>query len=119
TETRDGSSEGRIREVLREAQMNNVFVYTVDISHVMTELTGKSIPPRPDPIPAEAQHVPGYAPQTPTMIDSDTRDLGNWLKVIPEIFTATKYMIVDNPATVLTNYTGGRQYSFIKQKTLE
>src|SRR5579884_378 len=119
SETRDGSSEGRIREVLREAQLNNVLVYTVDISHVMTELTGKAIPPRPDPIPAEAQHVPGYAPQTPTAIDTNTRDLGNWLNIIPEIFTAAKYKIVDNPATVLTQYTGGRQYSFVKQKTLE
>ncbi len=119
SETRDRGSQGRIRDVLTAAQFNNVLVYSIDISHVMTDLTGKDLPPRPDPIPAEAQHVPPFAPQTPTSIDANTRDLGNWLKVLPEIFTAAKYTIVDNPVEVLTKFTGGRQYSFVKQKALE
>src|SRR5581483_11140252 len=119
TETRDRGSQGRIRDALNAAQFADVLVYTIDISHLMTELTGTPIPPRPDPIPPEAQHVPGYAPQTPTMIDANTRDLGNWLNVFPEIFTTAKYVFVDNPAETLTKFTGGRQYSFVKQKALE
>jgi len=119
SETRDRGSQGRIRDALIAAQFANVLVYSIDISHMMTDLTGEAMPPRPDPIPAEAQHVPPFAPGTPTSIDSDSRNLGNWLNVLPEIFTAAKYKFVDNPVEVLTRYTGGRQYGFIKEKALE
>ena len=119
SETHDRGSQGHIRDVLEAAQFANVLVYSIDISHFMTDLTGTPMPPRPDPIPAEAQHVPGFAVQTPTAIDSDTRDLGNWLNTLPEIFTAAKGIFVDNPVQVLTRYTGGRQFTFMKEKALE
>lgn len=119
SETHDRGSQGRIRDVLEAAQFANVLVYSIDISHFLTDVTGTAMPPRPDPIPAEAQHVPPFAPQTPTSIDSDTRDLGNWLNTLPEIFTAAKGIFVDNPVQTLTRYTGGRQFAFIKERALE
>ena len=52
SETRDVSSEARLRETLIAAQLNNVTVYTVDISRIVTSLTAKQQPPRMDPLSA-------------------------------------------------------------------
>ena len=118
SETRDGSSEARVREVLNEAQFANVVIYTIDISHLMKELTGEPMTPRPDPIPATAQHVPAGAAQAPGTMLSNTNP-GNAIPLFVEIFKATKGLFVDSPATVYTRFTGGKQYYFISQRNLE
>src|SRR6202051_2168813 len=66
SETRDQASEGRVREALIDAQLSNVFVYTVDITQLAVRLTEKPTPPRPDPIAVTAR--PGVLgnPSTPT-----------------------------------------------------
>jgi VWFA-related protein len=122
SETRDNGSEGRLREVLNEAQFKNVIVYTININRALTMLTKKMPPPRQDHLPAGARPVPPGAPMTPSTTEQITGYRGatfNIVPVIEEIFTQVKGIFISNPAEVMTRYTGGREYSFINQRTLE
>ena len=71
SETRDLGSEGKKREVLFAADINNVKVYAVDMSRFVEVISGKSQkPPRPDPMPATARQgtLPANVPATPTSV---------------------------------------------------
>jgi VWFA-related protein len=122
SETRDKASEGRAREALIDAQLMNVMVYSVDISQIVRRLTEKPLPPRPDAhLPAE-RNLPGGVPSTPLTVAQATGGNGNSAQFGPllkEIYTDTKRIFVDNPVEVFTKGTGGREYSFLKQRALE
>ncbi len=117
TETRDNGSEARAREVLLEAQFRNVLIYTIDISHLVAGFTSHADPGRPDPIPPEAHHLPTGQASTPTM--QSQMNLGNWTPAFVEIFRGVKGIFVDNPAELYTKWTGGREYPFTNQRSLE
>ena len=118
SEKRDRASENHTRDALNDAQFANVSIYSIDISHLMAQFTGKAEPPRPNPIPATATHVPGGGVQTPTSVDIQ-QNSGNVIPLFVEIFKATKSLFVDDPLDVFTRFTGGKEYSFISQKSLE
>ncbi len=117
-EKRDRGSELRLREALTEAQFANVSIYSLDISTVVAALTDKGIPPRPPSIPAEAQHLPGGYASTPTTVEQNYY-LGNYVPIFVDIFKAVKSVFVDDTLDVFTRFTGGREYSFIGEKSLE
>jgi VWFA-related protein len=121
SETRDMSSEARLRETLIAAQLNNVTVYTVDISRIVTSLTAKPQPPAVDPMPAAAYNLPGPGPTTPTSV-AQAYQVGNRAEFVPllkELYMGTKRIFVDNPAEVFTEQTGGAQFTFKKERGLE
>ena len=121
SETRDVSSEARLRETLINAQLNNVTVYTIDISRLVTSLTSKPQPPAPDPFPPAARNLPGPSPSTPTTV-AQAYQIGNSVEFIPllkEIYLGVKRVFVENPAEVLSESTGGTQFGFHKQHGLE
>ena len=122
TETRDGGSEGRLREALLEAQIHNVIVYTININRAIGMLTRKMPVPRPDPVPVGARPVPGGAPMTPGTTEALSGYRGqsaNFVPVFIEIFKQAKGLFVDNPVEVMTEYTGGREFPFTTQRSLE
>jgi len=117
SESRDNGSEMRVKEVMTAAELNDVVIFTVDVSHLMTSLTGRTEPNRPNPIPPQARPLPGGVIGSPT---TDMQmEMGNWIPAIKEIFTATKAIFVKNPLEVFTKYSGGREYSFMTQRSLE
>ena len=121
SETHDQSSEARLKETLIGAQLANISIYTVNISHFITSLTGKSQPPRPNAQPASAYSMPGGQPSTPTTIEHKT-GLGDRVEFVPlgkEIYKDVKGIFVDNTATLFTQQTGGTEYSFMRQRGLE
>ena len=121
SETRDLASEGKFRETLIDAQLSNVTIYSVNISRMVTALTAKPEPPRPDPLPPAAHNLPGGQPNTPTTVQNYTR-LGNRLEFAPmikEIYKDAKGLFVDNASTIFTDQTGGEQYTFYREKGLE
>jgi VWFA-related protein len=117
-EKRDRGSELRLREALTEAQFDNVSIYSLDISTVVAALTDKGVPPRPPSVPAEAQHLPGGYAATPTTVEQNYY-LGNYVPVFVDIFKAVKSVFVDDTLDVFTRFTGGREYSFVGEKSLE
>ncbi len=117
-EKRDRGSELRLREALTESQFANVSIYSLDISTIVAALTDKGIPPRPPPIPAEAQHLPGGGTSTPTTMEQNYYN-GNYVPVFVDIFKAVKSVFVDDTLDVFTRFTGGREYSFVGEKSLE
>ena len=122
TETIDRGSEGHMREALLEAQFHNIQVYTVNINRLITTLTDKGQPPRFDPYaPGQRARIPGQ-PMTPSVNQAAFGISGNSANFTPlliELFRQTKAIFFDNPAEVFTKYTGGREYSFINQATME
>jgi VWFA-related protein len=118
SEKKDKSSEGKLREALTAAQLANVSIYSIDISHLVASFTSRAQDPRPDPIPATAQHVPAGAVQTPTSIGVQ-QSAGNYVPMFEEIFKGVKSIFVDDQINVFTRFTGGKQFSFVSQKSLE
>lgn len=122
SETIDRGSEGRMREALLEAQIHNVQIYTVNINRLITSLTDKGQPPRFDPYaPGQRARIPGQ-PMNATTNQTAFGIGGNAANFTPlliELFRQTKAIFFDNPAEVFTKYTGGKEYSFINQSTLE
>ncbi len=120
-ETRDGGSEGHVREVMTEAQIYNVQAYTVNINRVVTTLFARPEPPRPDPVATTARNMPPGAAVTPTTVAAagGAGMYGNYIPGFVEIFKQVKGIFVDNPAEVLTRYTGGKEYSFSSQRGLQ
>jgi VWFA-related protein len=122
SETRDKGSEGKVRDALMDIQMNNVSVYSVDISRMMAGLTSRPPDPRPDTLPPAMYPVPTQVPATPTTVMQTTGGQGSSAQFVPllvEIFKGTKAIFVDNPVEVFTRGTGGTEFSFGKQKGLE
>lgn len=113
----DRGSELRLREALTEAQFANVSIYSIDISSFVAGLTSEAMPQRPPAIPPEAQHLPGGYPATPTTIDQNYY-MGNWVPLFVDIFKAVKSVFVDDTLDVFTKFTGGREYSFVGEKSL-
>jgi VWFA-related protein len=117
-EKRDRGSEARIREALTEAQFANVAIYSLDISSTMATLTTRGDPPPPPSIPTTAQHIPAGGALTPTTVDQNYYN-GNYIPVFVDIFKAVKSLFVDDTLDVFTRFTGGKEYAFVSEKSLE
>jgi VWFA-related protein len=118
SEKRDKGSENRLREALTAGQFANVAIYSLDISTLVATLTAKPEIPRPQPIPTTAQHIPAGGALTPTTIDQNFNN-GNYIPMFVDIFTAVKSIFVDDQVDVFTRFTGGKQFSFVSEKSLE
>jgi VWFA-related protein len=122
SETLDRSSEANVKEVATELQIHNVDVFTLNMSRLISRLTEKPQVPRPDPLPPGARPRPGMAAGDPTTQAQMMGTFGYGADLVPaivEIFRATKAIFVKNPAEVYTQFTGGREYSFMTQADLE
>lgn len=117
-EKRDRGSEAHVREALTEAEFANVTIFSVDISSLVATLTGTPIPPPPPSIPTTAQHVPAGGAQTPTTIDQNYYN-GNVIPVFVDIFKAVKSIFIDDTLDIFTRFTGGKQYAFVSERSLE
>lgn len=118
SEKRDRGSEARIREALEEAEFANVTIYSLDISSLAATVTGTPIPPRPPAIPTTAEHVPAGGALTPTTVEQNYYT-GNYIPLFVDIFKGVKSLFVDDTLDVFTRFTGGREYGFVSEKSLE
>jgi VWFA-related protein len=121
-ETRDVSSEARLREALYFLQINNVVFYSVDMSRFITTLTAPTPDPRPVTLPPAAYPVPGLVPATPTTVAQTFGLEGQSAEFVPlmvEIFRDVKAIFKDNPVEAFTKGTGGSEFGFHSQRTLE
>ena len=121
-ETRDLGSESRAREALIGLQVNNVIFYGVDMSRFLSTLTAPPNPGRPDNLPPAMHSMPGLTPATPTTVAQAYGSNAGRAEFIPlmvEIFKDVKAIFVDNPVELFTKGTGGSEFGFHSQRTLE
>lgn len=117
SESRDKGSEIRVRDVLTNAEFNDVVIYPVNISHLLTSLTTAPHTAAPDNRPPGAVHLPAGIVATPTT--ESQHAMGDYIPIFVEIFKGAKSVFVPNPLEVYAKYTGGREYSFKTQGALE
>jgi VWFA-related protein len=124
-ETRDGSSENRLREVLMEMELKNVMLYAVDMSRLASTFTSRIDPGRQNTLPPamRAQNLPPFYPATPTSVAVTTQQgiapRAELLPLLVELFKDVKAVFKDNPVEAFTKGTGGTELSFYKQRGLE
>ena len=121
-ETRDAGSETRVRQALIELQLNNISFYSVNMSRFMTTLTAPPPVPRPDNRPPAAHQLPGGVPSTPTTVAQTYGQNGGRAEFLPlmlELFRDAKAVFKDNPVEAFTKGTGGSEFGFHSQRTLE
>ncbi len=119
SENRDKGSSFKTREVLTEADFRNVYIYSVNVSQLLASLTSKAQPNRPSIYSLPPGAVPLPLGQVNTATTESQMNMGNWVPALKDIFDAAKGVFVPDPLDVYTKYTGGRQFSFKSQKTLE
>lgn len=119
SENRDKGSGMKPRDVLTAADFAEVYIYSVNVSQLLAALTGKAQPNRPSQysLPPGATPLPLGQINTPTT--ESQMNMGNWVPALKQIFDAAKGIFVPDPLDVYTRYTGGREFSFKSQKTLE
>lgn len=98
SEKRDQGSESKLRDAVAEAELNNILIYSLNISraHAVRQV-----------------FVPAYGGPRGTAISLDL------IQLIKEIYSGVKNAAIENPLSVLTRYTGGREYSFFKEHAFE
>jgi VWFA-related protein len=123
-ETRDVSSEMRLREVLIDLQLKNVMFYSVDMSRLFSTITARPDPGRQNNLPpAMSPHLPSNVPATPTSVQQAT-GYGNagraeFVPAMVELFKDVKAIFKDNPVEAFTKGTGGTELSFYRTRGLE
>jgi VWFA-related protein len=120
-ETRDMGSESRTREVMINLQLSNVTLYSVDMSRFITTLTAPPTLARPDPLPPAMHPMPGGVPATPTTVQQmyGINSRAEFLPLMLEIFKDAKAIFKANPVELFTKGTGGSEFGFHSQRTLE
>jgi VWFA-related protein len=117
-ENRDKGSEIKsVREVLTEAEFNNIVFYPINISQLVAALTSKAQPNRPSTIPPGGQNLP--MGQISTGTTDMQMEMGNWVPALKDIFDAAKGIFVPDPLDVYAKYTGGREFAFKSDKALQ
>ena len=119
SENRDKGSSIKSREVMTEADFKNVYIYSVNVSQLLTSLTGKAQPNRPSQYSLPPGATPLPLGQINTATTESQMNMGNWIPALKDIFDAAKGVFVPDPLDIYTKYTGGREFSFKSQKTLE
>lgn len=121
SETQESGSNARVRDALLEIEINNIQVYSINMSRWLSKLSAKAAYPRPDPVPPSARPMPPGAANTPTTQAQMGLGggLGNFVPAFQEVFTAVKAIFIENPQEVYTKYTGGSEYSFLNLKGFE
>jgi len=121
-ETRDLGSESRAREALYDLQIANVSFYAVDMSRFMTTLLAPTPVPRPDTLPPAMHPLPSNVPATPTTVAQTygyNAGRAEFIPLMVEVFKDVKAIFKDNPVELFTKGTGGSEFGFHSQRTLE
>ena len=121
SEARDEGSDARLGEVLRQAQLANVTIYSVGLSTTRAELQKKPednrtlvSPPGTYPLPP----IPGTPPRP---VESDPRTSGSvdLMSAIIWAVTHAKNEVTGNPLELATAGTGGAHIATFKDRSIE
>lgn len=122
SETQESGSVARVKDALLEVELNNIIVYSINMSRWVNKIMAKPDYPRPNPIPPSARPMPAGMANTPTtqqQMSALGGTMGNVMPLFKEVFTAAKAVFISNPQEVYTKYTGGSEYSFLNLRGFE
>jgi VWFA-related protein len=119
-EAKDQGSEARLGEVLRQAQLANVTIYSVGLSTTRAELQAKPKDTRPHITPPGTFGRPPM-PGTPQTPDNDAALYGEG-SLMDAVIWAVKHVqdqLKDNPLEIATAGTGGAHLATFKDRSIE
>lgn len=117
----DTGSESNLGNVLRDAQLQNVTIYSVGLSTTAAQLRNKPKDPPPSPFPPGIQPVPGPPGQPHTQESegaynpqgADLKALAIW------IIQHGVHTVKDHSLEVAAEATGGAHFAAFKDRTIE
>lgn len=121
SEARDDGSDAQLGEVLRQAQLANVTIYSVGLSTTRADLQRKPednrtlvSPPGTFPLPP----IPGTPPRP---VESDPRTSGtiDLMSAVIWAVTHAKNEVTGNPLELATAGTGGAHFATFKNRSIE
>ncbi len=120
-EARDSGSEEKLGEVLREAQLSNIVIYTVGLS--TTAAAMRSQPEQSGPIQATPPGTFGQppmpgTPQTPTTEQQRSGNVDLLALAVWAVQHATA-VVKDHPLEIATVATGGMYQSTFRDRSIE
>ncbi len=120
SEATDVGSETRLGEVLRQAQLSNVTIYSVGLSTTRAELQSKPRNTRPQPTPPGTFGLPPQpgVPQTPDT-EAERYGSGNLLALAVWAVQHVKDKISDHALEVAATATGGAHLATFKDRSIE
>jgi VWFA-related protein len=120
SEATDVGSETRLGEVLRQAQLSNVTIYSVGLSTTRAELQSKPKDTRPQVTPPGTFGLPPQpgVPQTPDT-EAERYGSGNLLAVAVWAVQHVKDKISDHALEVAATATGGAHLATFKDRSIE
>ncbi len=120
-ETRDLGSQTSKKEALANLMANSIAFYSVDMSRFITTLTAPPKLARPDPLPPAMHPLPPNVVATPNNVEQmyGTNSRAEIIPLMLEIFRDVKAIFIDNPVEAFTKGTGGTEFGFHSQRTLE
>jgi VWFA-related protein len=120
SEARDDGSETKLGEVLRQAQLANVTIYSVGLSTTRAELQEK---PKDTTVHVTPPGTFGRPPMPGTVQTPDTDAAlygqGNLMNAVAWAVTHVKDALKDNPLEIATAGTGGAHLATFKDRSIE
>ena len=119
SEAVDDGSEKTLGEVLRQAQLANVTIYSAGLSTTRAELQAKPKPPRRPNIPVGAVPPPPGVPATPTSEDNYRYGSVDLMAAVVWAVQHIHDQVKGNALELAAAATGGAQLSTFKDRSIE
>lgn len=119
SEAVDDGSEKKLGEVLRQAQLANVTVYSVGLSTTRAELQAKPKPPQRPNLPVGSVPPPPGVPATPTNEDYYRYGGADLMAAVVWVVQHIHDQVKDNPLELAAAGTGGASLSTFKDRSIE
>lgn len=119
SEAADDSSEKKLGEVLREAQLANVTIYSVGLSTTRAELQAKPKAPQRPNLPVGTIPPPPGVPATPTYEDNYRYGSADLMAAVVWLVQHIHDQVKGNPLELAAAATGGAQLSTFKDRSIE
>ncbi len=119
SEAVDEGSEKNLGEVLRQAQLANVTIYSVGLSTTRAELQAKPKAPQRPNLPVGSVPPPPGVPATPTYEDNYRYGGADLMSAVVWLVQHIHDQVKGNPLEVAAAGTGGAHLSTFKDRSIE
>jgi VWFA-related protein len=119
SEAADDGSEKKLGEVLREAQLANVTIYSAGLSTTRAEFQSKPKPPQRPNLPVGSVPPPPGVPATPTYEDNYRYGGADLMGAVVWLVQHIHDQVKGNPLELAATATGGANLSTFKDRSIE